>query len=142
MDKQTQTQIIQLINQEVIPAIGCTEPIAVALASAKASKQSILAQIESYQKTLNDATITAPISGIIAQCNVKPNTVLAQGSTVPFVIIDLSSVNIEVNVAEQIIPYIAVGNEVDVLVSTVSPEYMKGNITSINPVAASKLTNS
>lgn len=106
-----------------------------ALASAQASKQSILAQIESYQKTLNDATITAPISGIIAQCNVKPNTVLAQGSTAPFVIIDLSSVNIEVNVAEQIIPYIAVGNEVDVLVSTVSPEYIKGNITSINPVS-------
>lgn len=38
MDKQTQTQIIQLINQEVIPAIGCTEPIAVALASAKAAE--------------------------------------------------------------------------------------------------------
>jgi L-cysteine desulfidase len=38
MDKQTQIQIIQLINQEVIPAIGCTEPIAVALASAKAAE--------------------------------------------------------------------------------------------------------
>ena len=38
MDKQTQTQIIQLINQEVIPAIGCTEPNAVALASAKSAE--------------------------------------------------------------------------------------------------------
>ena len=38
MDKNTQAQIIQLINQEVIPAIGCTEPIAVALASAKAAE--------------------------------------------------------------------------------------------------------
>lgn len=38
MDKITQTQIIKLIHQEVIPAIGCTEPIAVALAAAKAAE--------------------------------------------------------------------------------------------------------
>ena len=38
MDKTTQTQIIQLIHQEVIPAIGCTEPVAVALAAAKAAE--------------------------------------------------------------------------------------------------------
>ncbi len=38
MDKTTQAQIIKLIHQEVIPAIGCTEPVAVALASAKAAE--------------------------------------------------------------------------------------------------------
>ena len=31
-------QIIDLINREVIPAIGCTEPIAVALCTAKAAE--------------------------------------------------------------------------------------------------------
>lgn len=34
----TKSQIIALIHKEVIPAIGCTEPIAVALASAKATE--------------------------------------------------------------------------------------------------------
>ena len=38
MTKQEREQIIALINKEVIPAIGCTEPIAVALAVAKASE--------------------------------------------------------------------------------------------------------
>ena len=36
MDAKERKQIIDLINKEVIPAIGCTEPIAVALAATKA----------------------------------------------------------------------------------------------------------
>lgn len=38
MNNTTKSQIIALIHREVIPAIGCTEPIAVALASAKAAE--------------------------------------------------------------------------------------------------------
>ena len=38
MDTILKTQIIDLIHREVIPAIGCTEPIAVALAAAKAAE--------------------------------------------------------------------------------------------------------
>lgn len=38
MEKNTVTQIIALLHKEVIPAIGCTEPVAVALAVAKATE--------------------------------------------------------------------------------------------------------
>ena len=38
MDACIQKQILDLIHREVIPAIGCTEPIAVALAAAKAAE--------------------------------------------------------------------------------------------------------
>lgn len=38
MNDTKRKQIIELIHREVIPAIGCTEPIAVALASAKAAE--------------------------------------------------------------------------------------------------------
>ena len=37
MNTETQ-KIINLIKQEVIPAIGCTEPIAVSLCTAKATE--------------------------------------------------------------------------------------------------------
>ena len=38
LDKTTRTQIIQLINEQVVPAMGCTEPIAVALCTARAKE--------------------------------------------------------------------------------------------------------
>ncbi|MCE2615730.1 L-cysteine desulfidase family protein [Phocaeicola oris] len=38
MKKQEREKIISLINKEVVPAIGCTEPIAVALCVAKATE--------------------------------------------------------------------------------------------------------
>ena len=38
MNDITKKQILKLIHQEVIPAIGCTEPIAVSLAASKASE--------------------------------------------------------------------------------------------------------
>ena len=39
IDKETRNRIISLIHQEVVPAIGCTEPMAVALCTAKACQQ-------------------------------------------------------------------------------------------------------
>src|SRR5574344_572967 len=38
LDKETRDRIIALINKEVVPAIGCTEPMAVALATARATE--------------------------------------------------------------------------------------------------------
>lgn len=38
LEENTRKQIIQLIQQEVVPAVGCTEPMAVALCTAKATE--------------------------------------------------------------------------------------------------------
>lgn len=102
---------------------------------AESSRASILAQIASAEKTLNDATVKSPISGIITACNVKAGTVLSQGATAPFTIIDMSSVNIEVNVSEQIINTLHIGDSVDIKVSAISDTPIKGKIITVNPAA-------
>jgi L-cysteine desulfidase len=38
LDKETRDQILALIHQEVVPAVGCTEPMAVALCVARATE--------------------------------------------------------------------------------------------------------
>lgn len=38
MDKDLRKQIIELLHQEIVPAVGCTEPVAVALAVSKAAE--------------------------------------------------------------------------------------------------------
>ena len=39
IDKETRERIIALVHKEVVPAIGCTEPMAVALCTARATEQ-------------------------------------------------------------------------------------------------------
>ena len=39
IEKETRKQIIALINHEVVPAIGCTEPMCVALCTARATEK-------------------------------------------------------------------------------------------------------
>ena len=38
LDKQIREQIIALINREVVPAVGCTEPMCVSLCVARATE--------------------------------------------------------------------------------------------------------
>ncbi len=102
--------------------------------SAVAQKASIEAQIKSAQKTISDATVTAPISGVITTKNIVSGTVLSQASPA-YVITDMSKVKIDVAVRQQVINTLSVGQQVDVVLSAISQEPFKAIITTINPVA-------
>lgn len=62
MESAERSNIIQLIEQEVIPAIGCTEPISVALAVAKTKE--LLGGIPNFVEVLLSANVLKNAMGV------------------------------------------------------------------------------
>lgn len=90
--------------------------------------------LENAQKNLRDATVTSPISGTVLECNVTAGATLSGGT--PFVIIDQSTVNVEVNASEQIISSLSLGSEAEISVTTLNDDFT-GYVTEIAPGANS-----
>ncbi len=104
-----------------------------ALNIAKASRESVIAQINSYNKSLSDAVVKSPISGYVTARNVDAGTVLATNE--PFKISDTSKVTINVSVSEDIINSVTTGESVSVTIPAVSSMSKIGTIKTINPAA-------
>ena len=62
IDKTERQRIIQLVKSEVLPAVGCTEPIAVALCVSKATET--LGQVPEHIDVLLSATILKNAMGV------------------------------------------------------------------------------
>jgi RND family efflux transporter MFP subunit len=102
------------------------------LNSAVASRATIEAQIKSTESSLKDYTVTSPISGYVTAKNVTEG---AMFNGTAYTICDTSTVNIEVNVSEDIETRVHVGDDVRILVPSISDDELVGNITEINPAA-------
>jgi RND family efflux transporter MFP subunit len=102
------------------------------LNSAIASRASIEAQIQSTQSSLNDYTVTSPISGYVTEKNVTEG---AMFSGVAYTICNTDTVDIEVNVSEDIETKVKVGDEVRIIVPSISEDELEGKISEINPGA-------
>ena len=87
------------------------------LRAAQAQKEAVEAQIASAQKSLDDAAVTSPISGVVSSCTVTENTLMSTALGAPFTIIDTSTVKLSVGVSEQLINRLHVGDPVQVTVS-------------------------
>ena len=61
LEKNIREQIIELIHQQVVPAVGCTEPMAVALCTARATE--LLGQRPEHISVLLSANILKNVNG-------------------------------------------------------------------------------
>ncbi|MGE4213668.1 MAG: efflux RND transporter periplasmic adaptor subunit [Anaerotignaceae bacterium] len=105
-----------------------------ALNVAQASANATAAQMESTQKSIRDAKVKSPISGVVTANNVTAETILST-STVPFVISDTSKVIVDVSVSEQIINSLSNGQLVNVKIAAAGSDKLTGKIKTINPAA-------
>jgi HlyD family secretion protein len=87
--------------------------------------------LELAQQQLSDATITAPISGIISQRNAELGGMAAQQAPV-FEIVDMDVVKAKVSVIEAELSKIKLGDEALISVEAF-PEPVKGKVTLISP---------
>lgn len=104
-----------------------------ALAAAKASRKSVEAQINNAEKSLEDADLKSPISGIIASCNAVEGAMLSQSAGPAFVVINTETVKMSVGVSEQLINRLAIDQTVTAKVSAASDQPFEGRIVQIAP---------
>ena len=104
-----------------------------ALDSAVAQRESVVAQINSYDQSLRDAVVKSPISGYVTEKNVDAGTVLATNE--PFKISDTSKVKMSVSVSEDIVNSVTLGDSVTVNIPSAAEPNRTGVISTINPSA-------
>ena len=101
---------------------------------AQADYNTAVATLSNMREILDDASISAPFSGVVANREIKIGQVLSPGQQV-MSIENIDSVIINANVGQDRISTIKLGTPVEAQVSTFGSRVFKGQVTSINPAA-------
>jgi RND family efflux transporter MFP subunit len=123
-----------LASNAVSPAE--TDTMTSRLASAKALVQSAQAQASDAQLLLNDATLRAPIDGVVLKRVVEAGTFVSPGSP-GFVVADIKSVKFLFGAPDGLLDKLALGTPLSVHVDAVGSD-VAGTITRIAPSADPK----
>lgn len=110
------------------------DPRTTVLARAQAGVDQAQAQLELAQIRLDDATLTAPFTGVIASINVTPGEQVNQNAALT--LIDISRFNVTVTVDEVDVARVAPGQEVEVLIDALGPPLLTGVVQRIAPQAS------
>lgn len=101
--------------------------------SALASQKSAQVSVNTAKQNISNCTITSPISGTVLS---KKVTTGAMSGGVGYQIVDLTSLNVEVNASEQIATSVKVGDAVTINIPSMSTDgTFTGSITEIPPGA-------
>lgn len=95
-------------------------------------------QVAQARKRLSDATIKAPISGVINKKFIEIGSFAAAGTQL-FNIVDVSSLKLNVTANERQVVQLAVGSKVDITVPVFQDELFTGAISFIAPKADNSL---
>jgi len=108
------------------------------LDQAKLSLTNAKAQYDAARINVGDASIKSSINGIVNMRNIEPGSVVAPG-TVLFELVNVSTLKLKVNVDEQHVAGLKVGNTIKVKASVYPDKEFSGKITFIAPKADGSL---
>lgn len=124
----------KVLFEEGIISQAEIDQMELAYESAKANIEALEVNLDVLKKNMSDCSVTAPMSGVIVSRGVERGSYASQ-STPAYVIMDLSTIKVEVGVSEQAINTIKVGDEVEVKMSAVSNTPLVGKISTISPAS-------
>lgn len=93
--------------------------------------------IEDIDDTLKDTSVKAPVTGVITEVNVVENNT-ASNAAAAMMIAENHIPQVQVEVAETLIPYIKVGNQVEVVIPAVGNDAISLTVRSISPLTSNK----
>lgn len=105
---------------------------AIGVNTAQSAANVVAVQLANATSTLEDLSVTSPISGIVNTKNVRAGE-FAPPSQPSFIILDISDLHVEVRVSEIIINHISPGDTVDIVVASHSPEPIRGRVRTVSP---------
>ena len=122
----------KLLFDEGIIAQTDMDKLIYACESSAANLATLDVQMEILQKNIDDCIVTSPLSGVISTRSIEKGAFASQSSP-SYVIMDLSTVKINIGVSEQVVNSISVGENVSVSISAVSPTPFTGKVATISP---------
>jgi RND family efflux transporter MFP subunit len=108
------------------------EDAKVAQATAKANADSAAATVSSAQDSLRDTSISSPISGVAADCDVKVGQYLTPGVSL-LKVEDIDSVYADVNIEQNDLPAVKPGQTAEVTADAYGSRIFDGTVDQINP---------
>lgn len=96
------------------------------------------ARLDQARINFGDATIKSSINGIVNKRNIEPGSVVSPG-TVLFELVNVSTLKLKVNVDEQHVAGLKIGNTINVKASVYPDKEFTGKITFIAPKADGSL---
>jgi len=105
--------------------------------AAEAAVEQAQAGVDAVQNQINNATITAPIAGVVSEKAVEVGQ-FASGQAGSVTVIDYSNLTAEINVPDKMLAQIAVGQSVQVDINALPDKKIVGVIDNISPSTSSK----
>lgn len=105
---------------------------------AKLALTNAKAQYDAARINIGDASIKSSINGIVNKRNIEPGSVVSPG-TVLFELVNVSTLKLKVNVTEQQVATLKLGDKVKVTASVFPDKEFEGTITFIAPKADTSL---